>query len=270
MRSLIPKSRGAATLSIALVLSLACGLPSACSPDGGSGTTGRRVKLGVTIAGSQASRTSFTNAEGWSITMSKVLVSTGPLYYYDGATIFSRLWQLVGERTAYAHPGHYVPGTARGELLTGSSVDLRSESSLGVGDGVSGTVRSATFSFQSPAVGPHAAELGSHVAVLEGTGTKGGETRIFHVDIDPADVDSGNRTNTIEGCPFAETDMNADGTVTITVAVEEWFDQVELDALPASTDGRPVTFPADFLGRAELVRGMKEALGYRFAYRAAP
>lgn len=265
------------TASALATLAVAAVAPSACSSTDEDGTSGKRIALTVKVTGSAEANAPFTNAQGWTITLSKALIATGALYYYDGATIFSmnappkrspgrRLWEAVVERTAFAHPGHYVPGNARGEYLTPSSADLRAETVLGVGDGVSGIVRSATFSFGTPAAGPFAAELGAHVVVLEGTATKAAETRVFRAEIDAADVHDTKNQPAVEGCPFAETDMQKDGVVTVTIKIAQWFDQVELDAVPKSEGGAPVAIPATAIGRNELVRGLKEGLGYSFAY----
>lgn len=253
-------------------------LPTACdSSDGGSGTGGRRITLGAVVTSSTL-KAPFTNSMGWNVSLTKAFVSTGAFYYYDGATIFSsntprrapldRLLDVVRIKTAFAHPGHYVPGNAMGQFLTPSSADLLTSNVLGTGDGVSGIVRSATFSFQTPAAGPFAGELGTHVAVLEGTATKGGDSRPFRAEIDAADIVNTENANAVEGCPFTETTMETDGTVTVTVAMTQWFDQVEFDSIPASTDGQPVLMPADAIGRNELVRGMKEGLAYVFSYAA--
>jgi hypothetical protein len=257
-------------------LGLAGVLPSACSSEDG-GTTGKRIALAVKVTGAAEATKPFTNAQGWNITLTKAVVSTGALYFYDGATIFSLnepqprspgklLRDAFAVKTAFAHPGHYVPGNAKGELLAPSSADLRGETILGNGNGVSGITRSATFSFQSPAAGALAGELGSHVAVIEGTGTKGTETRVFRAEVDADDVYNTNGQPQIEGCPFAETDMQSDGTVTITVKVALWFDQVELDTAPPSPDGKPTTLVKDSIPMRGLTRGMKAGLGYSFAY----
>jgi hypothetical protein len=243
--------------SAVATLAAAAAVPCSCSSTGEGGTSGKRIALTVKVAGSPEATAPFTNAQGWTIMLSKALAATGALYYYDGATILSmsapprrspapRLWHAVHdvvERTAFAHPGHYVPGEARGEYLAPSSVDLRTETVLGRGDGVSGIVRSATFSFGSPAAGPFAAQLGTHVVVLEGTATKAAETRVFRAEIDAADVRDARSQPAVEGCPFAETDMQKDGVVTLTVKIAQWFDQVELDAVPKSEDGAPVAIP---------------------------
>jgi hypothetical protein len=265
--------------SLLLVTSLAALalVASGCSSSDGSGTSGKRVQLDVKITGGPEMKQAFTNAQGWSIALSKVELSTGALYFYEGATIFSwappkktprdRAWEALGVRTAWAHPGHYVPGEARGEMLTATSVDLKAgDAALGAGDGVSGLTRSATFTFQSPPTGPQAASLAGHVAVVEGTATKGGETRVFRAEIDAADVANTKGAPQVEGCPFAEADMQRDGTVTLAVKAPLWFDQVEFDSVPKSADGKPVLVPATSIARNQLVRGMKAGDAYAFSY----
>lgn len=248
-------------------------LPSACSSDGDSGTTGKRISLEVKV-GSTDAKAPFANAAGWTVKIDKAFVSTGALYYYDGATIFSkaeparpRLRDWVGIKPAFAHPGHYVPGNARGELLTPSSVDLRAEASIGTGNGISGITRSATFSFQAPPSGPFAGELAGHVAVIEGTATKGGETRVFRAEMDAADVVSTKNATSVEGCPFAEVDMEADGVVVVDLKMARWFDQADFASIAKSADGKPVLLGPDDGPRKALARGMKEGLSYAFSYR---
>lgn len=251
-------------------------LPMACSSD--AGTSGKRLVLDARIAAAKGS-TDFTNAAGWRVKLAKALVATGPLYYYDGETIFAArtgspgghgrrvpsLRDLLGIRSAFAHPGHYVPGNAKGEMLTASSADLLIGTTLGTGRGISGPVRSATFSYGAPAAGPLAAELGSNAIVLEGTAEKGEERRVFRAEISLDETKGADGKPQIEGCPFTPVDMAADGVVTVEVSLPLWFDQVEFDAAPKSTDGSPVALPAG-LARNQLVRGVKVGLAYSFSY----
>jgi len=247
-------------------------VPSACS-SAEDGTSGKRILLDVKVASPEA-RDGFTNALGWKVTFEKAYVATGALYYFDGATIFSLRAPhpspppFFGIRSAFAHPGHYVPGNAKGEYLAGSSADLRIETMLGTGNGVSGPTRSATFSFQAPAAGPHAAELGAHVAVFVGAATKGGETRAFRAEIDAADVANTKNAPSVEGCPFVETDMQADGVVTVTLKPSLWFDQVDFALVPKGDGASPVLLAPDEAPRKALARGMKAGLGYVFSYTA--
>lgn len=261
--------------SVALSLSalaLVASLPSACSDDGG--TTGKRVAFDVRVTGSPEAKAPFTNAQGWTVTLSKALVATGAMYFYDGETLLSerapsparRWWRALAVREAFAHPGHYVPGNAKGEILAPSSADLLKENALGAGQGISGLVRSATFSYQAPAQGPFAAELGGSVAVLEGTATKGAEARAFRIEVGAADVAATNGKTEIVGCPFLTADVQGDGTVTATVKVEAWLDQVDFTGVPVGA--APALLAEGTLPRNQIVRGMKAALPYVFSYAA--
>jgi hypothetical protein len=265
---------GASVVRWAIV---AAALSAAACSDASDSTTGRRIVLATSMIAPLATKT-FDNAMGWSISLRTLVVSTGPLYYFDGATIFSHnerpanrtydlLERVIGVRSAHAHPGHYVPGNARGQVLRGTAVELRAEPvDLVVGDGVTGPVRSATFSFDVPSAGPLADVLGSHIAVIEGTASQGSDVRAFRAEIDAEDMLNVKKVLAIEGCPFEPTEMESDGTVTIAIQLPLWFDQVEFDTVPASNDGRPVLMPATSLARKELVRGMKAGEGYTFSY----
>lgn len=233
-------------------------------------TTGKRVTFDVRVA--QAPST-FTSKQGWEITLTKAQLSTGAFYFFDGEILFSYapkrrlspLDLLLGTKVAYAHPGHYVPGETKGEFLSSTSVDLLASGSvLGKGQGVSGPVRSATFTFGAPPQGPFAASLGGHLVVLEGTGKKGAETRSFVAEIDQADLLDTKGKPQIEGCPYTEADVQSDGTVTLTVDVAAWFDQLELELVPTTPSPAKV---AD-VAKAELVRSMKGGDRYRFAFSA--
>ena len=269
-------SRPTRFVSVAM-LATASMLGGGCS-DGGKSTTGRRILLGTSIAAAPEGGAAFANAQGWSIKVDKLLVSTGALYYFEGATIFSQndvpsnrtydlLNRFIGIRTAYAHPGHYVPGNARGQLLNGLTVDLHAGPVLlAVGEGVTGIVRSATFSFGVPPEGELAGLMESHVAIIEGTATRESDVRVFRAEITASDMLNANKMAAIEGCPFVPTNMDGDGAVTLTIELPLWFDQVEFDAVPASVDGRPVLVPDSSIAHNQLVRGMKAGDGYVFSY----
>lgn len=256
----------ASSMLAASTLVLGAG-PVSCA-DAGADTTGRRISLGVSVAASPDSRR-FTNARGWEITVTRALISTGAVYFYDGEPLFaggggrrtSRGWV----KSAFAHPGHYVPGAARGEMRTPWSVDLLAGGVLGAGDGITGPVRSATFSFGAPATGPAAAALGPHVIVLEATATKADQTRVVRAEILPDEVKDDRGRLQIEGCPFAEVDMRSDGVVSIAVHLPMWFDQVSFDDVPSSVAGEPVVLGAG-LARNQLVRAVRGGLAYTFSY----
>lgn len=261
------------TLTLCALVPLSTLVAGAGCSDAPDATTGKRITLATRVAASPEAKAGFTNAMGWDVKLSKAVVSTGPLYYFDGAVIFSQAaprrpgWHSLFLRSAHAHPGHYIPGESRGEMLTPFSVDLLADgSTLPAGSGVTGVVRSATFSFRMEAQGPVAAELSGHAVVFEGVATKGADTRAFRAELDAADLANTKGAPSVEGCPFTETTMTESGTVTLSLKVALWFDQVEFDSLPATPDGKAALMPAVAIARNELVRGMKAGDGYVFSY----
>jgi hypothetical protein len=265
----LPLSKGLrfATAAIFAASALVVGTGPVGCGDEGSGTTGRRIVLDVKIAASPESK-SFTNARGWSITISKAAIATGAFYFYDGDTLFAARTPAHGSwfvKSAFAHPGHYVPGNAKGEMRSPGSADLLAGATLGHGDGVSGFARSATFMFSSPAAGVAAGELGPNVIVVEGTAAKAAETRSFRVEVGLDEVKDAKGVAQIEGCPFTPADMQGDGVVSITIKIPMWFDQVAFDEVPKGTDGAPVVLSAG-LARNQFIRGTKGGLAYVFSY----
>jgi hypothetical protein len=235
----------------------------------GGETTGRFVTLDATIAPSPATKQSFTNAKGFDVTITRALVSTGAMYFYEGEPTLAaarprpfRVFDLL-VRPAFAHPGHFTSGDIRGEILAPATTDLRTGGTLGTGRGIAGVVRSATFSYRTPSAGTLAAELEGHVAIVEGTVTKDGQARAFRAEVDAADLVNEAGKLEIVGCPVDEIEAHSDAAVTLTVAVDAWLDQVDFDAVP---DPNEPVLPMGSLARNELVRGMKAAAPYRFSY----
>src|SRR5262245_62171327 len=54
-------------------------------------TSGRRVALSTTVELDASDASGFQTAVGWNVTLSKVLLATGALYYFDGAPPLVRL-----------------------------------------------------------------------------------------------------------------------------------------------------------------------------------
>ncbi len=256
-------------LSCAIALAVTTGAfgvaLEACSGDGSSGTTGRRVRLQTMVEVAPAAEAPFTNALGWTITLSKALVSIGPLYYFDGEPLFSRrpeLLRALSPKRAWAHPGHYVPGDAKGEMTVASSVDLLAgPTALASGEGVSGAYRSARFTFGAPPVGPHAAALAGQVVVVAGEATNGEATVRFTASADATDVADAEGAPIVEGCVLRNGDVQADGTVTLTIEPTVWLDQVDFAGMPQDAE----TALAG-VARDGFVRGLKKGSAYVFSY----
>ncbi|HEX7670309.1 MAG TPA: hypothetical protein VF395_12025, partial [Polyangiaceae bacterium] len=230
------------------VLAVCVGLP-ACGSKGA--TTGRRVVFETRAAVDPEFESEFVTSFGWKVKIDRAAVAIGSLYYFDGEPAFvrndgegpgplERVARFLGEGVAHAHPGHYQAGNALGQMLEPSSVDLfAAPAALGPGDGVTGTYRSARFTFADKAVGAAANELGGHAALAEGTATKtsdGGASVIhFRVSADFATLAKNVTKAEVDGCEFDETDVGGDGTVTVTFKPSIWFDLVDFSKVPPGT-----------------------------------
>ncbi|MCA9598544.1 MAG: hypothetical protein KC776_34775 [Myxococcales bacterium] len=238
---------------------------AACSSDTATETSGARVTLKTRVVANGVD--AFTNDYGWTVNLSRALVSTGPLYYFEGAPLEASWW---GIRPAYAHPGHYQAGQTDGEMLTEWSVDLLAgPASLADGNAVTGTVRSATFSFNPPTAGPVKDQLDGHVVLLEGMAQKDDDSRLFRAVADEAELLNAEGKPLVEGCPFESGAIGNSGTVTLTIDVPLWLDQVDFEQLVPSTNGEPVSFEPDSIVDKAFLRGLKKAAAYHFSYGAS-
>lgn len=269
--------RRAAHLTVLAALGSAAALGAALGIEacGGTETGGRRIALDTRVA-LAADGSAFTTAAGWDVTLTRAVVSTGAFYYFDGAppavSIAPRSSRrlalgLLGLGEAQAHPGHYHTGDALGQMLEPWSVDLLAgTATLPAGDGVTGTYRSARFSFGSPPAGPLAAELGAHAALAEGVASRNGTLVRFRAVADLADVARSAAEGNVDGCQFDELDVEGSGVVTLTVHPKAWFDLVDFAALPPSSDGAPVEFPAGSQPQVAFAQGLAQLSAYGFSF----
>jgi hypothetical protein len=262
------------------------------SSDGTSGTTGRAVALETHIEIRGDLTQAKENALGWKVALSRAYLSVGALYYYSGDPVLSfdgalrhrraNTWAwLAGllEKPAWAHPGHYIEGAAMGQMLEPETVDLLGGPvDLADGDGVTGTVNSAKFTWQSPPRGELASKLDGHVVLAEGTATQGNTTIRFLAQADADQVHDGSDKAEVAGCAFGSkpgdvgADVDDDGTVTLTLDPRVWFDQVDFayvapdasDAPKPDADG--VVDIAGTLAWQGFVRGVKKGTAYEFSY----
>ena len=255
-----------------------------CSEGTDTNTTpGFRVTLETKVE--LASPPSFENAMGWEIKLTKIAMSSGPIYYFDGAPIESAarsessparapvvpqiepVWGLLSPLFAHAHPGHYDAGEAKGEMLESTSFDLAAGAAeLPRGEGTSGVFRSARFTWQSPAQGALASELGADVLILEGTATKGELEKIFKLVAAPSDTLDAAEEPELDGCTFEEADVQSDGVVTISVDPRVWLDQADFSDVETSSDGSPVEVPAELEAARAFVRGIKKSTAFTFSF----
>jgi len=245
----------------------------------GEGTTGKRVVLHTRITSDLPADHTVVTSSGWSITLEAAAISTGALYYFDGEPAFTQrapvrpnlleqfIESLAPIQAAYAHPGHYVAGNAKGEQLESSSADLLAGAApLPDGDGVSGPFRSATFSLAVPTAGPATTVLDGNVAMARGTATKGGKTVHFLAVATLAEIEKTAKDGAITGCIFHEADVQAEGTVTITVHPRVWFSLIDFSVLAEGTAEAPTLLAADSTERIAFALGLTQLSAYDLAY----
>jgi hypothetical protein len=261
----------------AAALVVALGI-EACGSE--SGTSGARVALATRVVLAEDAQT-FTTAQGWSVRLTRALISTGPFYYFDGAPPLVELevrprWplaaQALGLGTAFAHPGHYQAGEALGQMLDSWSVDLLAGGAdLPMGEGVTGLYRSASFSFTSPPEGPMADALASHAVIVEGLAERAGDAaRRFRAVADLADVERSAADGYINGCQFDELDIEGDGLVTVAVTPKVWFDLVDFSELQPASDDSAVELPVDSQPKIAFALGLAQLSAYEFSFTPAP
>jgi len=277
--------RRAAHLTVLAALGSAAALGAALGIEacGGTETGGRRIVLDTRVA-LAADGSAFGTAAGWDVTLTRAVVSTGAFYYFDGAPPVvafapessrqlapesSRrlVLGLLGLGEAQAHPGHYHTGDALGQMLEPWSVDLLAgPATLPAGDGVTGTYRSARFSFGSPPAGPLAGELGAHAALVEGVAARAEALVRFRAVADLADIARSAAEGNVDGCEFDELDVEGSGVVTLTVHPKAWFDLVDFAALTPSGADAPVEFSPGSQPQVAFAQGLAQLSAYEFSF----
>lgn len=256
----------------------AAGLGFAVALEGCSDSTGgHRVVLHTRMGLEPSAREGFTTAAGWHVTLTRALTVAGPFYYYDGAPPLALhdaaqsvklALRWLGLGSAGAHPQHYKFGNVRGQMEAVTSVDLLAEiAELPEGEGVSGTYRSARFSFRPEPVGPAAEGLGTHAVVAEGRAEKAGEEpRFFRAVADVTDLNRSIVEGHVDGCAFAEADIQADGTVTVLVQPKPWFNLVNFSLLEPGTEEEPSEFAAGSQPKVAFSQGVAQLSAYKLSY----
>lgn len=244
-------------------------LLGACGSESSDSTSGKRVKLATRV---EVDSTDFVTGLGWHVVLGEAALSVGALYYFDGEPAFVRNERSVfGIRAAYAHPGHYQSGDALGQMLTSSSVDLLAlPAGLAVGEGISGTYRSARFDLGQSALGPAASQLGAHAAIAEGVATRegdGGATQVhFRISADFGDVAKSAAAGAVNGCVFEETVVNDSGTITLTLHPAAWFNLVDFTGLPPGSADAPTEIAAGSVPHIAFALGIAQLGAYHFAF----
>ncbi|MFP2906229.1 hypothetical protein ACLESD_14415 [Pyxidicoccus sp. 3LFB2] len=226
---------------------------------GGCGSAAERRTFPVVVS---ATLPSGTNERGWTVTVESAHASLGPVRFFEGRVLLSSRrtprfdWYSLVGGTAHAHPGHYLPGDAMGEVLTTATVDLLAGAALGDANAVTGEYGSLELTLQPPTASTDATGvLGGHAVRVRGTARNSdGGTLRFDAVTDVAAPVAGVRFEKSMG-------MEA-GRVRIAVDLGKWLGRIDFaTATDPDADGI-YTLPADSQARNALVRGVEDTTTY--------
>lgn len=259
-------SFGAGLLLALLIGALACG---------GETTSGRQVTLRTQAQVAPESGGAFVTDTGWTVRLSRAVVSIGALYYFDGEPAFARrpapsfgrrMAALLGPSVAHAHPGHYLAGRALGQMTAPAFADLLAGPvMLPEGEGVTGRYRSARVVLAAPLGESARAALGTSVAAVEGVAQRGEQTVYFKLGADVVDVARGAREAQVEGCVFEEADVEDDGLVSVRIDPHVWLDLVDFaEVVPGNADA-PTQVPRGHTAQLGFALGVAQLSAYRFS-----
>lgn len=281
------RARTVTATGLALLVALAAAsMVGACAGDGGgedddgTTTTGRRVALTTSVTPAPLA---FINDEGWSIEVRRAALSIGALHYFSGEpiegaeearlvprpspgrSILGQLARAMVVREAHAHPGHYAEGDARGEMLAPTSLDLAAGPvAIGAGEGITGLVRSARFTWGASPTGPLAADLGGAVVLVVGRAARDGETRSFRLRASASELPDGDVT--VDGCVFERAEVDGDGAVTLTVDPGVWLAGADFADAPEGTEEEPADVPAGTQPANAFLRGLAKGGAFRLRF----
>lgn len=254
--------RASCLTCLLLIISISCG----------SGTEGKRVRLQTRVVTAAEDRAAVVTATGWTVTLRQAALATGPFYYFAGAPglvahPWGKWWRWLQPRPAWAHPGHYRPGQALGQMLSPHSVNLMEpETRLPDGEGVTGLIRSASFSFSQPVAGPVLAQLGPHVVVVIGVARKLEREVHFRAQTSWSELSTRIIEGVVDGCAFADTQVHGPGLVTVTVRPSQWFQLVDFRELPDGSAAVPTPLETSATAQTGFLVGLAQRSAYAFAF----
>lgn len=191
-----------------------------------------------------ASTEAIVTDSGWNVTLSKGTAHLSTLRFFSGAAQHVQLsppwWHGLIISTAYAHPGHYVPGEALGEVLADVDVNLLASTPTewGTADAVTGDYGSVQLGYAPAGI------------EVEGTATKNGQTVEFSTTFTPPAP--------LEGASFAHEMTTAPGRVSLQIDLKELFSRVDFSLVGSSAKPLDPMSPA-FNGYA---RGVEDVSVY--------
>jgi hypothetical protein len=224
---------------LALVLLAGCGVTE---------QTRRTFPVEVVVSGPAAPLES-----GWSLSSLEGSMSLTEVRFFEGRVLVAeQRWNPFNLilSTAHAHPGHYVPGAAKGELVAPLELDLSKRDVLPwqVANAVTGAYGSAQLTF-----GPSGVRV-------RGSATKAARTIRF--DTGPLTL-----AKPLSGLQFEHEMTTAAGRVRLEVDLGVLLSRIEFDKADTApnADGVVLLDPSSIAFNG-FVRGVTDAGSYRFTW----
>ncbi len=224
---------------------------SGCAGDPG---TGRRVMLETWL--DVADETTFENALGFEVTLSKAELGVEHLYFVTGDSVGGTLSQALFIREAHAHPGHYSAGDTLGEMNEPSVLDLLGDPRLlSTTEGITGEARSCVIRFG------HLADAELAVRV-EGEAVRD-EQRVRFVATARLDelLNSASDLPEVPGVVVNGGHITTDGRLLFSALPSVWLAQVDFEQLSVEQRAAAEFIP-NSQPRNAFVRGVLKAVGY--------
>jgi len=237
------------------ILTGALALAAASTALGGCGSESQRRTFPVEVTSTPMTG---ANERGWTVTVESAHLSVGPVRFFEGRALQARRfdWYTLIGGTAHAHPGHYSPGDALGELLSTQTVDLLTGATLGDASAVTGEYGSLELTLPAPTTSTDAqGVLSGHAMRVRGTARNadGGEVRFDAM---------ASLARPIEGVRFEKSLGMEPGRVRIAVNLGTWLGRIDFaTATDPDADG-VYTFPADSQAQNALARGVEDTTAY--------
>jgi hypothetical protein len=70
----------------------------------------------------------------------------------------------------------------------------------------------------------------------------------------------------VDGCEFKKTDVEEDGTVTLTFKPSIWFDLVDFSKVEPGTKDAPTEIPSGDIAQIGFTLGLVQLTAYNFSY----
>lgn len=209
---------------------------------GGTGRTRRTFP--VEVSGRSAP---LTTDSGWAVSLTRARLELESLRFFSGKVLLGEApwWRRALVSEAWAHPGHYVPGEALGELVAPLELDLlaATPTAWGTAGAVTGAYGSAELT------------LAGRGLTVEGTAQRGGATVAFSASFLPA--------KPLAGLRFEHEVTSAPGGVHVEVDLAAVLSRVDFGLVGASASPLDVTSPA-YNG---LARGVEDTSVFVISWR---